>query len=1327
VNGNAGIGGLVGSASSSSPYHSLSIVNSYASGDVSGSSNVGGLVGSASSSSVGSSLNIFNSYASGDVCGNDKVGGLVASALSSSSSTTILSIRNSYAVGAVSGSSNVGGLVGYESYSTVSESFWDIETSGQTTSAGGTGKNTIQMHNINTYLNAGWNFDGDWYIGDNFNLGYPILVNQIIINNSITNNSTNISLTPTISFELNSIYQYYELYFGTTPNPEVALINFSSVSNPITYTFTETLEPFTNYYWSVVLYNTNNDITRITFHFKTKPEMDGYGTYNDPFIVDSFSDLFLISVNTSLWNKHFIQIDDIDASATSELNSGAGFSPIGSENINFTGSYNGQGFNISNLYINRPGVNNIGLFGYTRRAQISNLCISYSDIIGLSNIGTLAGYTKFGTNISNCYVTGTVNGTSNVGGLVGYGDNLNISNSYSTGVVIGNSNVGGLVGYLYNSSNICNSYAADTVNGTSCVGGLVGYGNAFKISNSYSTGVVSGDSRIGGLVGVGHSYSGSNSSTITNSYSTGPVDGIEIVGGLVGLAPYLTISNSYATGYVNGNEKIGGLVGFMGDDYYHATIINSYATGTVIGNIDVGGLVGQSMPDTSNIINSFWDMGTTGQNFSSGGIGKTTHDMKTVTTFLSACWDFSSLWYIDPNINSGYPFFRDNSNLIIDNQLPNFSNHISVTPTISFKITQGYSNFELHLITDTNQETILIPNSTIPETITYSITNPLNYYSYNHWRVILYSSNGETTNIYFTFKTKPDMGGDGSEETPYLVDSLSDLNIISLDISFWDKHFLQIADIDASASSELNDGEGFSPIGDYYEMSDNNPFTGSYDGQGYSILNLFIQSPISDNSPWLNREKRKGLFGSTDNAIISNLNILKAKIIDKEGYYFYGPGILIGTANRTYINNCHVSGSINIIGFMEETGGLIGSCRSSTISNCSSDIDITGDVMMSGGLIGDCNNTTVTNCFASGKINNGFDTGGLMGYCNNSTVSNCGSSVNIPEGGGLIGIMGNSSLIYSYARGVVSGGAYSGGLVADSWNSTITNSFWDIETSGQTSSAGGTGKTTQEMQTLSTYINAGWDFVQETENGEEDIWTFVATDYPHLSWEGYEQQLSLPPVYLRAQVTQGAINLYWNRPQIETRGLIGYKIFKDDVLINDVILTDDSYNDTDVESGQSYNYYVTAVFDEEESQPSNIIEVLAFDTINQLDGPSNLQISLNQNNVVLIWDASTANLTRDETAEVLYIIHYQDTNGIEDDVFYYLDYTTDLTYTHQNIGEKNRYMFYGVKAYNNVNNILQHRLDKLYSQKGKVTMDEVEYLIMNDEIKPHPKFSTKKK
>jgi hypothetical protein len=89
-----------------------------------------------------------------------------------------------------------------------------------------------------------------------------------------------------------------------------------------------------------------------------------------------------------------------------------------------------------------------------------------------------------------------------------------------------------------------------------------------------------------------------------------------------------------------------------------------------------------------------------------------------------------------------------------------------------------------------------------------------------------------------------------------------------------------------------------------------------------------------------------------------------------------------------------------------------------------------------------------------------------------------------------------------YASGNVSGSQVVGGLLGENDGLTVTESFWDIETSGPSNSDGSTGKTTAEMQIESTFTSAGWDFVDESVNGTEDIWWILeGKDYPRLWWE----------------------------------------------------------------------------------------------------------------------------------------------------------------------------------------------------------------------------------
>ncbi|HEY4370221.1 MAG TPA: GLUG motif-containing protein [Steroidobacteraceae bacterium] len=124
---------------------------------------------------------------------------------------------------------------------------------------------------------------------------------------------------------------------------------------------------------------------------------------------------------------------NIDASATSAWNAGAGFAPIGTNVAQFSGSFDGLGHTISGLTINLPGTDNIGMIGYTNSsARISNVGMVNVDITGRNVVGGLAGSNS--GSISNSYTTGSVSGSTYVGGLAGSSNSgATINNSYATG------------------------------------------------------------------------------------------------------------------------------------------------------------------------------------------------------------------------------------------------------------------------------------------------------------------------------------------------------------------------------------------------------------------------------------------------------------------------------------------------------------------------------------------------------------------------------------------------------------------------------------------------------------------------------------------------------------------------------------------------------------------------------------------------------------------------------------------------------------------------------------------------------------------------------
>ncbi len=296
-------------------------------------------------------------------------------------------------------------------------------------------------------------------------------------------------------------------------------------------------------------------------------------------------------------------------------------------------------------------------------------------------------------------------------------------------------------------------------------------------------------------------------------------------------------------------------------------------------------------------------------------------------------------------------------------------------------------------------------------------------------------------------------GGTGEPNDPYRIATPQNLNDVGNYEEDWDKHFILVNDVNLAQYT----GAQFNIIGgwiDYYDPN-NRPFVGVFDGNEHKILNFTYNSTGRNGV---------GLFGYLGER--SEIKTIGMENVDVNA-----------------VNGWHV-------------GGLAGHNYYGTITDCYSTGSVSGYVRV-GGLVGGNERGTIANCYSTGSVSGDIYIGGLMGHNLSSSITNSystGSIKGIAYVGGLVGENDYSSIISRCcSTGNVSGHYAVGGLVG--WNkSTVTASFWDTQTSGQPTSSGGTGKTTAEMQILSTFVSANWDFVEVWVIGENQTYPFLRSE-----------------------------------------------------------------------------------------------------------------------------------------------------------------------------------------------------------------------------------------
>jgi formylglycine-generating enzyme required for sulfatase activity len=284
-----------------------------------------------------------------------------------------------------------------------------------------------------------------------------------------------------------------------------------------------------------------------------------------------------------------------------------------------------------------------------------------------------------------------------------------------------------------------------------------------------------------------------------------------------------------------------------------------------------------------------------------------------------------------------------------------------------------------------------------------------------------------------------------------------------------------------------------------------------FDGKGHVIQNAVVNLPGIDAVALLGYLRHPGT--------ILNLGVEDVAITGRSRI-----GGLVAVSSGGEVTGCHVSGSVT--GSKTDIGGLVafnafGTIQSSytvvtvytpvisgngsiggltgynwgTIRSCYATGPVTGHGTV-GGLVGyNAGGGTVVDCHASGLVSSVYDAGGLVGQ-NSGIVADSyatGNQASQWHVGGCVGWNNQGKVMNCYSAGIPSGSTTGGfcGYINTGGNYEDVGNFWDTETSLSSGSAMGTGKTTAEMKTKSTYTAANWDFVE--------TWTITeGVSYPWL-------------------------------------------------------------------------------------------------------------------------------------------------------------------------------------------------------------------------------------
>jgi len=798
----------------------------------------------------------------------------------------------------------------------------------------------------------------------------------------------------------------------------------------------------------------------------------------------------------------------------SSLTFSGNWTPIGNEWSNcttmFCGSFDGLGNTINNLSTTglvspNWGDGLGGLFGATLGATIRNLNLANAAI----NLNALTTNTLY------------------IGTLVGVAEHTYIHNVTATGGVtapLGKTDyTGGLVGYIYGAqSRIDSSHAAVNLSAGEYVGGLLGYAAAGSVTQSSASGNVIQTSSpygfAGGLVGY-------NVAAIRDSYAIGTVTGEgEAAGGLVG-KNYTggSITSAYAAGAVAGGTHSGGLVGSNS-----GTVTNGYWDNETTGKAIAFGANSNAQSATALVQetnNAYTQTEYTGFDFTS------TWWMADGATrpFLRSEWrqnitNAHELQLIAMKLDHSYSLAND------INLAPSLTN-----PSEMWKGTAVGSSFQgswkpigslRPLVYDTAEEEWTASGSDRPFVGVFDGKN----------NSITGLTIQRPTELPGSPAANEALDSSGVGLFGYVSGSSSeirDLKLIDPVVKGYQNVGAVVGFMEEGNLRHLTVENIAVQGGGYYVggvvgslggnatglLASGGQVTGAASGMGGVIG--YNEGSVTQSSADVNvtsqRDEAGGLVGHNSGTITASS---ASGAVSGKGQV----GGLVGYSDGSIVSS-HALGNVTNTGTSDGAGGLVGTSEGSiTDSYASGNVTSLG-ASYAGGLVG-YSDGNISLSYASGEVRGEYGVGGLVGWANSwsgtlntiekshasglviATDENSGGLVGIAEGtkiensyasgsvsgtrtvGGLVGSFGGESrvggpqIINSYAIGPVTGTSNVGGLVGydsslrtNAYNSVVS-SFWDKQTTGQTTSAGGIGKTTAEMQDITLY--SGWSIEDDT-------------------------------------------------------------------------------------------------------------------------------------------------------------------------------------------------------------------------------------------------------